>query len=514
MLDSRRILKKWVDNFAKCPLVHRDSRAFDRGMASQLFYGKKDASYNDEYPHGFERFYLSSYALPPDEKIETSLRFLHFVGIRLDTEIVKTYLADHPEDHPKILKKTYYILKTFAHTSELDITRPFRDFGDIDYLLRIQTKQAQLSIFETSLPEIYGRRTVPEGYGDDPLVAKFLNEIESSSASFFISGKAGTGKSTFIHYFTQNTKKTVFLMAFTGIAAMNVGGVTIHSFFKFPLQPMLPGDEAIPIFGENDYRRKLIEGSDTIVIDEVSMLRADLVAAIDHSLRSNGGHPDKPFGGKQMLFVGDLFQLPPVISDGDAVERFLFSELYKSPYFFDSDAYRRLKPKLLEFTHSHRQAEDLDFVTLLDRVRNCDVDDELLETLNQRVDPTFVPRPGDFTVTLTTSNAIANMENGKRLAEIASPLYEFPASIQGAFDTGTTLTAGVLQLKAGAQVMFTKNDGTGRRRWVNGTLGKVDFVAHDVIDVSLADGTIHKLEREVWENRGYRYDINSFSFLV
>jgi ATP-dependent DNA helicase PIF1 len=410
MLNSRRVLKKWVDNFARSPLINRDSLAFDRRMATQLFYGKTDPNYNEEYPHGFERFYLSSYALPPDEKLETSLRFLSFIGIRLDTETVKTYLADHPEDHPKILKKTYYILKTFAHTNKLDLTKPFQDFEHVYYLLRIQTKQAQLSIFEASLPEIYGRRTVPEGYGDDPTVSRYFNEIESSSASFFISGKAGTGKSTFIHYFTQNTKKTVFLMAFTGIAAMNVGGVTIHSFFKFPLQPLLPGDEAIPIFNENDYRRKLIEGSDTIIIDEVSMLRADLVAAIDHSLKSNGGDPAKPFGGKQMLFVGDLFQLPPVTQDGDPTERFLFSELYNSPYFFDSDAYRRLKPKLLEFTHSHRQAEDLDFVTLLDRVRNCDVDAELLETLNQRVDTNFVARPEDFTVTLTTSNAIANME--------------------------------------------------------------------------------------------------------
>jgi ATP-dependent DNA helicase PIF1 len=507
MSASHKLKKKWIEGFRKSPLVRAEAASFDRRIATQLFYGKTDPAYEEGFPHAFERFYLSAVRLSTEERLETTLHFLAFVGIRMRPQKIKEHLAKYPSDLDGIVKNAYNILKTLAHTNALDAGNPFKDmYGYIDALARIETGQAQLTIFDVPLPDFYRRAHVPPQYGEDPIVNKFFTLVESSSDSFFVSGKAGTGKSTFIRYFTQQTKKSVLLMAFTGIAAINVGGDTIHSFFRFPLKPLVPNDDDIPVFHENDSRRKVIEGTDTIVIDEVSMLRADILQAIDFSLRNNGGHPGKAFGGKQILFVGDPFQLPPVTDDSTEVERYLFQHVYNSPYFFDSNAYKHLHPKLLEFTHSHRQGEDAEFVELLDRVRQCKVDPATLAKLNERVDPTYQLRQQDFGIMLTTNNALAHSENARRMAEIPTRTFEYPAVIQGDFTRRGAALQGILVLKKDAQVMFTRNDSSGLRRWVNGTIGKIDFIADDLIEVRLADGNVYKLERETWEHRGYKFD--------
>lgn len=508
MAQSHRIQKRWIESFAKCPLVDKQTNAFDGTIARQLFYGKKDDNYPDKYPHGFHTFYNSSYNNEKDEIIDTTLIYLKFIGIRIRKEAVESHLESAPSDLHLLLKKTYFILRTLAHRQDLNVNNPYSDnFGDLDFLARIETGQAQLSIFEADLPIIYGRNaTIPDGYGLDPVVGELFNKIENSSQSYFVTGKAGTGKSTFIQYFTQTSKKTVLLAAFTGIAAINVGGVTVHSFFRFPLRPLLPGDEEIKKFHENDQRRKIITETDTLIIDEISMLRADVLQAIDHSLRQNGGDPQKLFGGKQVIFVGDIFQLPPVSNESDEVEKFLFEELFKSPYFFDCDAYRDLTPAFFEFKKSHRQKEDLEFVNLLDEVRACTVNEETLSRLNQRVDPSFIPKPGDFTITLTTNNYVANTENYNKLAALSFTKYEFIADIKGDFEESQAPTQRVLELKKDAQVIFIKNDTSGERRWVNGTIAKIEFVAHDIVEVKLPDGSCHKLEKATWENRGYKYN--------
>ncbi|HYG04057.1 MAG TPA: AAA family ATPase [Chryseosolibacter sp.] len=336
------------------------------------------------------------------------------------------------------------------------------------------------------------------------MIRNLFDKIENSNESFFITGKAGTGKSTFIQYFAQNTSKTVILTAFTGIAAMNVGGVTVHSFFRFPTRPIIPNDPDIPIFSENDTKRKAIENIDTIIIDEISMLRADLLEAIDISLRNNGGKPHLPFGGKQILFVGDIFQLPPVMIEDDEIESILFNEIYNSPYFFESDAYKKLNPKFFEFTKSHRQKEDNEFLQLLDRVRECNVDEETLKCLNERYNPDYIPTSKDFVITLTTNNAIANTENQRRLREINLPSFQFSADSSGSFDEGKTRSNRHLVLKRYAQVIFTRND--PGRRWVNGTIGRIEYIDEELIEVRLATGEIFSVEKETWEQRGYKYD--------
>lgn len=508
-MAKNSIEKKWIENFARCPLVFKETQTFNKSFAYRLFYGGRTDDYPEDYPSGFQQFYNSHFSFERNEAVETTLRYLNFVGIRLRKEAVQTHLQTVPEDYHVLLKKTYYLLRTLAHSKDnLNISNPYsQNPGDISFYLRIETGQAQLSIFDMELPELYNKYVkIPDGYENDPVVKALFERIENSNDSFFITGKAGTGKSTFIHFFTQKTGKQVLLTAFTGIAAVNVGGVTVHSFFRFPMRALIPNDDEIKIFEKSDPKRKVIEDIDTIIIDEISMLRADLLEAIDFSLRSNGGDPSKVFGDKQLLFVGDIFQLPPVTNSGDEVEKFLFNELYESPYFFDSDAYKKLNPVSFEFKKAQRQKEDLQFVELLDKVRECKVDAETLNKLNERYHPSYKPKPEDFVITLTTNNRIADEENERRLREIDLNQYVFTALTSGGFDEDKIPTNRNLVLKRHAQVIFTKNDLTGQRRWVNGTIGKIEFVADDIIEVKLSDGSIHAVTKETWEQRGYKYD--------
>jgi len=198
-------------------------------------------------------------------------------------------------------------------------------------------------------------------------------------------------------------------------------------------------------------------------------LRSDVLQAMDHSLRNNGGDPGRPFGGKQMIFVGDIFQLPPVVNAGDDVQAELFSSVYKSQYFFDAPAYQKLNPEVFEFQKIHRQS-NLDFVHLLNQVRDCSIDSEGLKQLNQRCDPDYVPEPEDFTIMLTSTNHLAKKENRRKLNELNAQSFLFKARKEGHFGKDRFPTDDLLELKQGAQVMFVRNDVAEKgRRWVNGS---------------------------------------------
>lgn len=344
--------------------------------------------------------------------------------------------------------------------------------------------------------------TLPDGYGSDPLVKELFREIEDTNKSFFITGRAGTGKSTFIHYLTQNSKKKILVLAFTGIAAINVKGQTIHSVFQFPFKPLLPNDHEIKIFRRNSTKRRLLDIADIILIDEVSMLRADILEGMDFSLRKNGGDAGRPFGGKQMIFVGDVFQLPPVVEENNPVERQVFSEVYESQYFFDSPAYQKLKPVHFEFTTVHRQNSDSEFVDLLDRVRLGKINKEVLDKLNERNLPEQAE--DEFRIHLTTTNAIAKAENMKELARLDGALMHFTADVEGSFDSKRYPAPAVLAIKKDAQIIITRNDPNGR--WVNGTIAKVTAIVDDRIEVEMENGKRVKLDRETWENVRYSYD--------
>jgi hypothetical protein len=508
----KKIEKKWIENFKKCPLIDDATMSFRSHYAHQLFYGRRDDTYPSGYPHGFADFYNSFSTTQSVQAIEKLLEYLHFIGIKISKESIIKHLNKYPDDYAKLIKKSYYILKTLAHYAEkLNINNPYQDNnGDIFFLLRIESGESvnggQLNLFEDiELPLLYKKiANLPVGYENDIIVRQLFERIENSNTSFYITGKAGTGKSTFIHYFAQKTKKKILMTAFTGIAAINVGGQTIHSFFRFPFKPLLPADHEITRFNRNDEKYKIIEEIDTIVIDEVSMLRSDILEGIDYSLRINGGNPHKPFGGKQLLFVGDIFQLPPVVDATEEVQKFVFTDVYKSEYFFDSLAYKSLNPSYFEFTKVHRQKDDLLFVTLLDHIRRCKADEMTLANLNQRFIPGYIPKVDEFVIILTASNAIAGSENSKRLTELAYTKFIFEAEIKGEFKEDRYPTSSVLELKKNAQVIFIKNDTA--KRWVNGTIAKIDFISNDIIEVRLQDGSVHQLQKETWENRKYKYD--------
>ncbi len=325
---------------------------------------------------------------------------------------------------------------------------------------------------------------------------EIIHELEYSSDHYFITGKAGTGKSTLLTLFRNTTKKRVVVLAPTGVAALHVKGQTIHSFFGFA--PKLMDSSEI----KKKNNKKIYHLVETIIIDEISMVRADILDHIDKFLRIHRNSTE-PFGGVQMLFFGDLFQLPPVVAT--AFEKNYFQSYYESPYFFHSKVMtnRDLNLRYIELTNVYRQ-EEKRFINLLDSIRSNELDWDDLSFLNERFDPDFVFQPGY--ITLTARNAKADQINRRQLAKIAEPEFSYPAKIEGMFDPRLYPTDAILKLKIGAQVMLLKND--PMRRYVNGTIGIVETLTDKNVGISVKDETNKKhfieLEKGVWELLKYK----------
>lgn len=329
--------------------------------------------------------------------------------------------------------------------------------------------------------------------------------IENTKQSIFLTGKAGTGKSTFIQHLVTNSKKQFLLTAFTGIAALNIRGATIHSVFNLPVKPLMPRDHEIKPLRNSHPKRKIIDKADVLVIDEVSMLRADLLEAVDYSLRLYGDFHE-PFGGKQILFVGDPFQLPPVVSR-DPLEKSLFENIYDGPYFFQAPAYKALKPVPVCFTTVYRQKEER-FMHLLNNIRRAELNDDDWEILQDRnVKPNNSNE--DFVIRLCSTNAAANSVNDAALRSLNAKSKIYKARIEGTFKPDRFPTETALLLKEGAQVMVIKNDTTQNpenRRWYNGSLGVVLQLQEDHVKVRLSDGSIYEIGEETWEQTEYTFD--------
>jgi ATP-dependent DNA helicase PIF1 len=326
-----------------------------------------------------------------------------------------------------------------------------------------------------------------------------LNSLEHTKEHYFITGKAGTGKSTLLQLFRNTTRKNVVILAPTGIAALNVKGQTIHSFFGFPPR-MIDKSE---IFRRKDFRIYL--KIQAIVIDEISMVRADMLDNIDWFLRVNRGI-DEPFGGVQMIFFGDLFQLPPVVATD--FERKYFRENYKSQYFFSANILEVLDMRMIELSQIFRQDEKL-FIRLLDNVRQNEIDEDDLETLNQRFES--LPDDRKFFVYLCARNATADEINRTEIDKLNTPKHLFNAKKDGEFPPNLFPNDDVLILKEGSQVMFVKND--PQKHFVNGTIGTIKSITNDDILVDILDEygeekTI-KVEQQTWENIRYRNDLQS-----
>ena len=332
-----------------------------------------------------------------------------------------------------------------------------------------------------------------------------LQIINYTRRSLFLTGKAGTGKSTFLRYVASHTKKKHVILAPTGIAAINAGGSTLHSFFRLPFHPLLPNDsrydrrhikETLKYTGA---QRKLIREVELIIIDEISMVRADIIDFIDKLLRIYTRNPE-PFGGKQLLLVGDIYQLEPVLKDDD---RQLLQPFYPSSYFFNAKVWQQMPIVSIELRKVYRQSDD-QFIAILDRIRNNTATDRDLQALNSRVQPS--PQEEGMSITLATRRDIVDYTNEQHLADLEGNPSTFFGVIKGDFPETSLPTPIELQLKPGAQVIFIKND--KEKRWVNGTLGVVDYIDEEegVIGVITEDGMEHDVEREVWENMRYTFN--------
>jgi ATP-dependent DNA helicase PIF1 len=316
--------------------------------------------------------------------------------------------------------------------------------------------------------------------------------MEYTSDNLFITGKAGTGKSTLLKYFKANTGKKIVVLAPTGVAAINIGGQTIHSFFKFP--PRLIQRDTIRRRRNTD----IIEKLDAVIIDEVSMVRADLMDGIDYALRLNRHQMKKPFGGAQVIFFGDLFQLPPVVEDSIKA---ILEEQYATPYFFSAKVFNNSHLRHIELTKIYRQS-DRKFIELLNRFRNKEHTDQDIDLLNMQFSSSM-PNANNTTVILTTTNSIAGEVNKKRLARLPGKAHSYEADLEGQIEESAFPTNACLELKKGAQVILLKND--PNKQWVNGTIATIASLSHSAIMVDI-DGEICEVPRVKWQKIEYSYN--------
>lgn len=329
--------------------------------------------------------------------------------------------------------------------------------------------------------------------------------IETTNTNLFLTGKAGTGKTTFLRRLKEESSKRIVVVAPTGIAAINAEGVTIHSFFQLSFAPFIP--DAQYKLKEQQYRFskqkiRVIQSIDTLVIDEISMVRADLLDAVDSVLRRFRKN-QLPFGGVQMVMIGDLGQLAPVAKDDDWQ---MLSRYYDTPYFFSSIALKSTRYAIVELKTVYRQS-DLHFVELLNRVRDNRADSSVLAALNSRYIPNFQPRVEEGYIRLTTHNYQAQQENERQLALLPGKPYTYEASISGKYPEMLFPTEQILTLKKGAQVMFVKNDSSADKAFYNGMIGTVTEINEKNFFVRTKDtGVVIKVEPEQWENTRYEID--------
>ena len=347
---------------------------------------------------------------------------------------------------------------------------------------------------------------------------KAVTFVKDTEENLFLTGKAGTGKTTFLKYIRTQTNKQSAIVAPTGVAAINAGGETIHSFLQLPFSPFVPGSAGG--FGRQgnaedkhsllanlrlrDTKQKLLRKLELLIIDEVSMVRCDLLDSMDLVLRHVRKNWSQPFGGVQMVFIGDLFQLPPVAPEGDWE---ILRNYYSSPYFFDSKVLQQYPPLYIELKKVYRQKEQT-FIDILNRIRNGQVIQQDIDTLNARYDPVQQKEKGY--IILSTHNRIADDVNQQALEQLGKPAHTFTGIIKNDFNQKNLPTEEVLQLKEGAQIMFVKNDLQTPRRYYNGKIALVSKIGADGIWVTFPgedDAEPLLLELDTWKNM--RYTLNT-----
>tara|TARA_R110000868_G_scaffold258048_1_gene515295 strand:- start:174 stop:2102 length:1929 start_codon:yes stop_codon:yes gene_type:complete len=331
----------------------------------------------------------------------------------------------------------------------------------------------------------------------------------------YLTGKAGTGKTTFLKYIKDTTNKNTVILAPTGVAAINAGGVTIHSFFQIPFGPFVPDDSRLrttatgtenretiyTTFRYRDDKREIIENLELLIIDEISMVRADMLDVIDRILKVFRKKPYLPFGGVQVILIGDTFQLPPI---ADNEQWSILSQFYKTPFFFSSKIIEQNTPLYIELKKIYRQNEQ-EFIDLLNRVRVSQVNANDFSVLNAKYNPTFSGNGSDYII-LATHNNIVNETNLTKLNQLTTELFTYEANVTGTFPDKHKPTDHYLKLKVGAQIMFIKNDTGEYKRFYNGKIGKIKELEEATITVVFDDESEVEVERAVWNNIQYSYN--------
>ena len=337
---------------------------------------------------------------------------------------------------------------------------------------------------------------------------KALQIINYTRRSLFLTGKAGTGKSTFLRYICRHTKKKHIVLAPTGIAAINAGGSTLHSFFKIPFHPLIPTDSRFSnrnikdTLKYNGEKRKILREVELIIIDEISMVRADIIDFVDKVLRIYSRNMREPFGGKQLLLVGDVYQLEPVLREED---RQFLRPFYPSAYFFDAHVFREFQLVSIELRKVYRQ-NDPTFISILDHIRTNTVMDSELSMLNRRGDAPVEKHDNALAITLSTRRDTVDYINEQKLRQLPGNPSVFMGEIKGEFPESSLPTPMQLDLKVGAQVIFIKNDLD--KRWVNGTLGIIEAIdeAEGMLYIVTDEGREFEVERASWSNVRYTYN--------
>ncbi len=347
---------------------------------------------------------------------------------------------------------------------------------------------------------------------------KAIAFVNQTNSHLFLTGKAGTGKTTFLKYIRENSFKKMAIVAPTGVAAINAGGVTIHSLFQLPFGPFIPTvksnwevfdgrvNNPHSLFKNLRFtstKRDLLKELDLLVIDEVSMVRADMLDAVDNILRHVRRQPLLPFGGIQLLYIGDLFQLPPVVKNE---EWQILKEYYSSPFFFDAQVITQMPPVYIELNKIYRQS-DAGFINILNNIRNNECSKEDLDVLHQFYKPEFRPTENDHFITLTSHNEKADLINRRELQKLNGKAHSFKAEISGEFYDRSFPADEILNLKEGAQIMFIKNDKGEFRRFYNGKIGMVKKLSGNSIQIAFPNEPDElELEHETWQNIKYEYN--------
>ncbi|MFZ2199896.1 MAG: AAA family ATPase, partial [Microgenomates group bacterium] len=337
----------------------------------------------------------------------------------------------------------------------------------------------------------------------NPQFLHALDLMKNGEGSVFITGRAGTGKSTLLQYFKKHTEKNIVILAPTGVAAVNIGGATIHSFFTF--KPDITMEKAWKLGGKAK-KPELYKKLDAIVIDEISMVRADLLDCVDAFMRRVCGTM-APFGGKRVIMFGDLYQLPPVVTRDD---RDIFSSRYDSAFFFSADVISRTPLTFIELDHIYRQSDD-EFIKILNAIRENKASAKDISTLNTRVNEDYAPPPEEYVIHLTGTNRDAESYNIYQLNSLGGEVFIFKASSTGSFDKRTEPAPRELTLKIGAQVMMTSND--REKRFINGTVGRIEDISEvdgsPVVSVRLHNKKLVDVGPNSWEMFKFNYSEKS-----